>query len=73
MRSRILLAVAGITLGLALSAAPPVSAVTSFFPFAQCDGLCLDLYDECFAERGPNEGCGRELNNCFRFCRTGRL
>lgn len=74
MRSRLLLSLAGLSLGLVLSFIPQVApATTSFFPFSQCDALCLDLYNECVAERGLRAGCGRELQNCYRFCRTGTL
>lgn len=74
MRPRILLSVAGLTLGAALSVLPqPAMAITSFFGNGTCIALCINLYNSCVAQRGLNNGCGRERANCFRFCQEGTL
>ncbi|MCE7930887.1 MAG: hypothetical protein DYH17_05885 [Xanthomonadales bacterium PRO6] len=67
-----LISVVGLTLGLALSAFPQVSRASYLFG-SPCERLCWDLFNECVAERGTHAGCGRERENCYRFCRTGRL
>lgn len=48
MRSRMLLSVAGLTLGAALSVlSQPAMAITSFFGNGTCIALCIGLYNSC--------------------------
>jgi len=74
MQSKAMMSLAGLVIGVGLSMVSTTSqAITSFFPFPTCESLCNDLYNECVAERGLKAGCGSELRNCLRFCRTGTL
>ncbi|GMU42318.1 MAG: hypothetical protein IT479_12420 [Xanthomonadales bacterium] len=64
MKSKLCLTIAGLLIGLGISAIPRPSAAYT----VTCDGICTLAYHICIQERGLKNGCGRERRECLNLC-----
>lgn len=66
MRSRLLLSLAGLAIGLGIAAYPRTSE--AFVHTVTCGDICALAYQICVNDRGLKAGCGREQRQCLRTC-----